>query len=111
MKNTYNNVMLLSADDKAKLKFGEPTHNLATVQRNRQGIVPTDLTLAAADHDVHNKGSLTPSVVLNVDIPTNPDDSFYTGQVSVMLKDSIYEASTSFRAVIEMEKVARASTK
>lgn len=44
---------------------------------------------------------------MNVDIPEDPDDSFYAGEVTVMLKDSIFQASSSFRAVVEMEKVVR----
>ena len=110
MRTLYGNVKLLSCDDKAKIKFGEPNHHLATIQRNRPGIVPKSATLAAEEHDVNNKGSLTPSVVLDVEIPQDADDSFYVGQVYTMLQCSIYEPSNSFRAVLQMESVARSST-
>ena len=106
-QKSNNNIMLLSCDDKAKIKFGEPHNPLATLARNRPGIAPTTSTISAVDHDVANKGSLTPSVILNVAIPENQDDSFYTGQVTVLLKDSVFEASNSFRSILEMEMTAR----
>ena len=54
-------VVLFCADDKAKIPFGEPGHLLSTGVRGQKSLVPTDITLVAEDHDVHKKGSLTPS--------------------------------------------------
>ena len=33
------------------------------------------------DHDIQSKESLTPSVVLDVNIPSDIPDSFYRGQI------------------------------
>ena len=105
--NKHGNVQFISADDKAKFKYGEPTHALATLSRNKPGIAPTNKTVSAADHDVHNKGSVTPSVVLQVDIPDDPSISFYQGQVHVSLKCSIFQPSTCFRTLLELEKMLK----
>lgn len=102
--------IFISYDDKAKIKFGEPGHLLCTGVRGRQAIVPTTSTLAAEDHDVNNKGSITPSVILDVDIPKEPYDSFYRGKVTSILKDSVFQPSNSFRTVLELEQYILASS-
>lgn len=53
-----------------------------------------------ADHDF-SRGSITPSVTLNIDIPTEPVESFYHGKVTVTLKDSVFQASDPFRHAAE----------
>lgn len=57
------------------------------------------------DHDVSSKGSITPSVCLNVTIPEDRDGSFYQGKVSVIYKDSIFQASSPWRHVTELRKL------
>lgn len=57
------------------------------------------------DHDVSSKGSITPSVILNVALPEDKDGSFYQGQVSVIYKDSIFQASSPFRHAVEIQKM------
>ena len=66
--------------------------------------VEANTTLVAHDHDVQNKGSLTPSVILDVDMSNGLDGSFYHGQVTTILKDAIYERSTNFRTVLELQQ-------
>lgn len=57
------------------------------------------------DHDCQSKGSLTPSVCLDVDIPSEKDESFYRGQVSVIMKDSVFQPSNPFRHGMELLKM------
>jgi hypothetical protein len=59
---------------------------------------------SVGDHDF-TKFGLIPSVILLVDIPSAIEDSFYTGQVLIGLKDPIYEASSPFRHATELHKV------
>ena len=75
------NVTFLSIDDKAKLTYGEPGLAISTGVRGKRAIVPVNHVLGALDHDVNSKGSLTPSVYLNVDIPPDEDQSFYSGML------------------------------
>ena len=62
--------------------------------RGKKSIVAVNSMLSALDHDQGTKGSLTPSVCLNVKLPANPDGLFYRGTVHVTYKDSIFESST-----------------
>ncbi|KAL3875452.1 hypothetical protein ACJMK2_033399 [Sinanodonta woodiana] len=95
-------------DDKSKLDFGEPDLFTSTGVRGKKSIVPMNSVLSCLDHDVQSKGSLTPSVVLDVDIPGDATETFYRGQVSVTFKDSIFQASTPFRHIVELETILKA---
>ena len=93
-------------DDKAKLDYGVAGTAIRTALRGKKSIVPVSSSLAL-DHDVGSKGSLTPSVSLKVDIPENPDKSFYHGQVFVALKDSIFQPSSPFRHAVELSRILK----
>ena len=98
-------VTFLSIDDKAKLNYGEPGLAISTGVRGKKAIVPVNHVLGALDHDVNSKGSLTPSVYLNVDIPPDEDQSFYSGNVTILLKDDVYQSSSAFRHAAEMKNL------
>lgn len=66
---------LYFCDDKAKVPFGDPEHLISTGVRGRMSIVPTTSTLSALDHDM-TRASLTPSVVLQCQIPNDINNSF-----------------------------------
>ncbi|ESP00199.1 hypothetical protein LOTGIDRAFT_173358 [Lottia gigantea] len=94
--------ILMSADDKAKIPVGEPGLAISSGVRGKQSIAPTEVTLAALDHDVLQKGSIVPSVILDISIPDVTEESFYRGQVSLTLKDSVFEASSPNRFAAEV---------
>lgn len=56
-------------------------------------------------HDVMSKGSITPSVCLNVDLPEEKDGSFYRGEVTVTYKDSVLQAISPIRNTAELLKM------
>ena len=60
---------LFFCDDKAKVQIGEPDVPLSTGVRGKKVLALTNTTLAATDHDLHHKGSLTPSVYMQCDVP------------------------------------------
>jgi len=95
----------LCVDDKAKVDFGEPGYAVSTGVRGNQSIAPVSSTLSALDHDFNSRGSLIPSVALQVDIPASLDDSFYRGVVTVKYKDSVFQPSNPFRHAAEMVKI------
>ena len=100
------NCTLIFMDDKAKILVGEPgTPELAT-SHMRKAVTTKNVTLAASDHNYHVT-TLTPSVDLICDIPDTPFDSFYSGQVYVGLKDSIFEGSDPLRHVTELLSVLK----
>lgn len=93
-------------DDKAKIDFGEPGLCASSgVGRQKKSIVPLNFNLSCLDHDVQNKGSLTPSVLLDVDIPEDLADSFYRVRVTFTIKDSIFEHSLPFRHIVELQHI------
>ena len=59
--------------------------------------MPTSISLQALDHDVAQKGSIVPTVFLDVQIPEHMDESFYRGDVSITLKDAVFEPSSPNR--------------
>ena len=99
--------LFLSCDDKAKIDHGEPCCTLSTGVRERKSIVPLSSSLQALDHDVNQKGSITPTVNLLVDITDDINESFYRGQVSVCLKDSVFQPDSRFRSTIELLNVIK----
>ena len=94
--------MFLSCDDKAKIDYGKPGYALSTGVRGTKSIVPTASTVGALDHDINQKGSLTPTVTLACKIPESIEKSFYCGQVFVTSKDLVFQPSTSFRSTLRI---------
>ena len=52
------------------------THAILSGVRSKKSIVPVSTVLGALDHDVNSKGSFTPSVSVEDEIPDGLD-SFY----------------------------------
>lgn len=61
--------------------------------------------LSCLVHDCQSKGSLTPSVCLDVDIPDANDESFYRGKVTLGMKDSVFKSSNPFRHAVELQHI------
>lgn len=101
---------MVCLDDKSKVDFGEPGQAISSGVRGKKSIVATGSVLSALDHDVQQKGSLTPSVCLLVDIPEQVEDTFYRGQVFVTLKDSIFQPSSPWRHATEIMENLRKSS-
>lgn len=93
-----------SLDDKHHCKVGEPNHPVAAVERGKSVLVSLKKSFFVSDHDF-TRFSLIPSVVLVVDIPNSPDESFLRGQVLVGLKDLALEPSSALRHATEFSKV------
>ena len=60
---------------------------VASAERGRRVPMIDDQILAAGDHDF-TKFGIIPSVVFLIDIPKEICDSWYTGEIFVVLKDS-----------------------
>ena len=84
---------LLMEDDKHFINIGEPHCPLASVDRGRRVLVtgPESTRPMALDHDfcrIH----VTPSVTLIPEIPSDPGDSLYQGQVHVdVVNNTLFE--------------------
>ena len=93
-------------DDKAKVPIGEPGTPEAATGHNRKTLTKKNMVQESSDHNYH-LGNFTPSVNLVCDIPDSPSASFYSGQVHVGIKDSIFEQSNCLRHVVELLSVLR----
>ena len=93
-------------DDKAKIPIGEPSTPEAVTTHNRRALSTKKETQKASDHNYH-VGNFTPSVNLVCAIPETIDESFYTGQIHVGIKDSVFEPSNSMRHVVELLSILR----
>jgi hypothetical protein len=96
--------LLICCDDKAKVPIGEPGSAVSTGVRGKKSIVPTSSTLVALDHDM-TKSSLTPSVVLQCNIPSSVDKSFVQGKVVTVLNDSVFQSASPFRHITVISKM------
>ena len=84
-------VTFISIDDKSKIDIGEPRQNVSTGVRGKKSLIPVGSQFSAMYHDVMSKGSITPSVCLNVDLPEEKDGSFYRGEVTVTYTNSVIQ--------------------
>ena len=94
----------LCVNDKSKIEHGEPNHAISSRVRGKKSIVPVSTVLGALDHNINSKGSFTPSISLEVEIPDELD-SFYRGQVTVALKKSVLQPSLPFRHATEIKEL------
>jgi hypothetical protein len=101
---------LISVDDKAIIPVGEPNLPVSTnVRRQHRSLVAENTQLLALDHDYHLAG-VVPSILLNVIIPDNKEDSFHFGKLEVTVKDKIFQPSTANRHATETVKLLRRET-
>ena len=95
--------------DKAIVPLGNPGHPVSTgVRAHHGGLVGHEGKIVSLDHDFHLAG-LIPSVCFCIDIPENPDDSFYDGNVYVTVKDKIFQQSSPQRHSRETVSIVRES--
>ena len=64
----YARELILSTDDKNKIKVGEPNCPISTVAHGKKVLFAQGQVLQAADHDFAST-TLTPTVILLHDIP------------------------------------------
>ena len=95
--------LLFSVDDKAIVPVEEPCNPILSGVRghNRSLVTIGGPTLAALDHDFHLFG-VVPSVSLCIQIPDSPNDSFFSGQPFVSVKDKILQSSSPYRHSVEL---------
>ena len=97
-------------DDKHSCKVGEPSCPVAAVHRGKRVIVRIYQSFQVSDHDF-SKISVTPSVILDVDVPESIDGSFYDGQVYVGLKENCFEPSSPIRHITELFNIIKDKNK
>ena len=102
----------ICVDDKHRLKVGEPGFSVAAAERGREVIVSLRQTFAVVDHDF-TRFSVVPSVVFHVAVPKSFEGSWYTGNVSVGLKDAVFQASSPIRHATDFyhELITKLGTK
>ena len=90
--------MMVPCDDKCAVKIGSPRVTLDLCHKTKVGWVSKDVDVSAADHDAVIKSTVVPSVMLDIDIPSNHDlGSFYKGDIHVVTKDSSVHPTSDIR--------------
>jgi hypothetical protein len=96
--------VLISVDDKNHIPVGEPDVPIATIYRSKKAVTHANIPNVAADHDTASKCKFSPSVAMVIDIPDDISGDFYNGQVTVTLKDTLFEPSNPMRHIAEIRK-------
>ena len=99
-----DHLTMVCLDDKHNIKIGEPGFPVAAVDRGREVVVGSNSSFQVGDHDF-TKAKVTPSVTLVCDVPESLDETFYHGNVHVCYKDTIFQPSSPYRHVAELQKV------
>ena len=104
LKPSGKRLVALNVDDKCSTKIGEPHDGVSALERNKEVIMSGVHQPEASKHDfTWAKANI--SVVLEVDVPDDPDQSFYRGQVHTLVKDAVFEGSTALRHSTEYAKL------
>ena len=72
----------IAMDDKHTCKVGEPGLPVAAVERGKEVIVAKNQSLQVTDNDF-TKFSVSPSVMMEINVPDDMEGSFYDGQIHV----------------------------
>lgn len=96
--------MSICLDDKHKVKIGEPDCPVASAERGRQVPMEISQSLQAGDHDF-TKFGIIPSVAFVLDIPDDIESSWYTGDVYVGIKNTVFEPSSPLCHACELYNI------
>ena len=84
---------MIGADNKTGIPLGKPGLPVDSGARAHGPVfAPRDQQVSASDHDAHRQGSIQPEVTLRKTIPEHPGDSWYSGDVFVVLNDAVRPA-------------------
>jgi hypothetical protein len=97
-------LLAIGGDDKATGNIGEPGTAVSILAKQRKTAAAIHGNeLAAMDHEAgHVRVKVVPTVLLKHNPPTAQECSWYSGEVSVILKNSIFEGSSAFGAMAEL---------
>ncbi|XP_073720261.1 uncharacterized protein [Misgurnus anguillicaudatus] len=107
MYQLRSDIFVLFIDDKAKIPVGEPGEPVSTGVRGRHSIAPSTSQLAALDHDMTSKGSITSTVYMQPNVPSQPEGSWYSGKVKIVVQDSVFQKSTAYRNAAATVRLAQ----
>lgn len=93
--------VLLSVDDKNHIPVGEPGVPIANIYRSKKSVTHVNIPNIAADH----KCKFSLSVAIVIEVPEDVSGDFYNGQVTVTLKDTIFQPSNPMRHIAEIRKI------
>ena len=85
--------LLIGLDDKHRLKVGEPNFPVVAAEMGHRVIVSLQEESQVGDHDF-TRFSIIHCVIFCIDIPETIEDSWYEGQVCVILKEAIFQPSS-----------------
>ena len=95
--------MFISADNKNKIKCGEPGCPILAVTRGKKVLVAKDQIVQSADHHFASI-TLVSTVVMIHDLPSSVDWSWYRGKPYVYIKITATEPSPAMQNSVEIER-------
>ena len=97
-------LLAIGGDDKATGNIGEPGTACSVLAKQRKKAAAIHGNeMVAMDHEAgHVRVKVVPTVLLKHDPPTAEECSWYSGVASVILKNSVFEGSSAFGALLEM---------
>ena len=99
-------VSMVGWDDKTGVDIGETEQPTVATQHAGKSWVHKEKVVAEGQHSFH-KTNLTPSVRLVHEIGSSVEESFYRGLPQVVIKDAIFQHSTSARHATELFQMYR----
>ena len=93
-------------DDNHRVKVGKPGLPVVAAERGRQVLTASGVQFQVGDHGF-TKFSIIPSVFQKLDIPDDFDGSWYSGNVSVVLKEVALEPSSPAKHVAELHSISK----
>lgn len=100
-------VCMVGWDDKTGVDVGEPEQPTVATQHAGKSWVHADSPVGEGQHSFH-KTNLTPSVRLVHEIGDSIDASFYRGLPQLVVKDAIFQPSSSARHATELLQMLQA---
>ena len=101
-------VNMVGWDDKTGVDVGEPEQPTAATQHTGKSWVHTESPVGEGQHSFH-KTNLTPSVRLVHEIGSSIEESFYRGLPQLIIKDAIFQPSSSARHATEVFQMLQAN--
>ena len=82
--------MFVCLDEKHRVKVGEPGFPVAAAEQGRQVLQAAGSRFLVGDHDF-TKFSIIPSVALQLNIPSDISECWYSGKVNLGLKEGAFQ--------------------
>ena len=98
--------MLLCLDNKHRIKVGEPGFPVGATEQGRQALQAAGSRFFVGDHDFRKFGVIQPvAVQVSIHVPDDISGSWYSGEVSIGMKESAFVPCSPLRHASEIHSL------